>query len=150
MNTEPVQYIIWNPEGRTPPTVRFNDEAKAIAEAERLAARHAGQSFYICQLRSVSRMGPVATQRLQELPVAAIIWGLQDLVSGIGVKVGLPAGKTLTNGALVEAFARAGAPNTRMLALDGCADLLCRAALTAEQAGEHHVQMGSFSLMRQG
>lgn len=59
-----MEYIIWNPDGQTPPRVRFPRREDAQREAERLAQTHAGAQFYVCALVSVSRVQIVKTKYL--------------------------------------------------------------------------------------
>ncbi|WP_261665259.1 hypothetical protein [Deinococcus sp. Marseille-Q6407] len=147
MTTEPVQYIIWNPEGKTPPRVRFDDPARARAEAERLAGAHLGQAFYICQLVSVTQTGPVTTRELVQpeppaQPAAGATYRIADLECDTYADVFVPLGEVLTGQKLVDAFLEVDPECARTLAdlADGLVDSVLR----------HHevTRIGAFRLRR--
>ncbi len=60
-------YIVWNPHGQNP-SRRHSGIHEAKREAERLAALHPGEKFYVLTAISVSTKVSVTTQEL-ELPL---------------------------------------------------------------------------------
>lgn len=60
----PMNHIVWNPEGKTPPRVKFDCRQKAEAEARRPADNNPGQRFYVCALVSVSQSSGAQTSPL--------------------------------------------------------------------------------------
>ena len=145
MSPGPTQYIIWNPAGRTPPTVRFDDSARAEAEAKRLAGKHAGQSFYVCQLVSVAQTGPVTLLGLGEQtlqPSSGATYRIADLECDTYADVFVPLGEVLTGQKLVDAFWKIDPECARTLAdlADGLVDSVLR----------HHevTRIGAFRLRR--
>jgi hypothetical protein len=47
-------WIVWSPEGKTPPSYRHGTEQSALDEADRLAVLHRGISFYVLAATSRS------------------------------------------------------------------------------------------------
>lgn len=53
-------FIVWSPEGKTPPRIRHETREDATAEAERLARSNPGDFFYVLESLTESR-APVPT-----------------------------------------------------------------------------------------
>lgn len=66
------EFIIWNPQGITPPSVIFDSREDAEAEARRLANKQRGE-FYVCALISVSVTPDAVTTSLGAPAEAEIV-----------------------------------------------------------------------------
>lgn len=51
-------WIIWNPNGPTPPRVQFDSLAEAEKAAKNMARLHPGQEFYVMQMAGKATMPP--------------------------------------------------------------------------------------------
>lgn len=62
-------WMVWNPE-RNPPNYRHDYERGALSEAERLAALHPGQSFYVLQATHLCTLPKpvICTQLVEPIP----------------------------------------------------------------------------------
>lgn len=57
-------WIVWSPDGATPPRARHDSERAAIAEAERLARLNPGKEFFALAAVAVSQKVEVTTRRI--------------------------------------------------------------------------------------
>lgn len=58
-------FIIWNPEGKTPPSVKFTNREDAQKSAEGMARSFRGQEFFVMEARSLSVVDGVKTTELE-------------------------------------------------------------------------------------
>ena len=64
-------WLVWSPQGVTPPSFRHPSEEQAQKEAERLAREHPSAEFYVLYAISCSKVTKVETTRLWREPVVA-------------------------------------------------------------------------------
>lgn len=50
-------YIVWSPQGQTPPTVTFNRRWAAENAAKRLSQSHPNSVFHVCKVKSTTIAG---------------------------------------------------------------------------------------------
>ena len=62
-------WILWCPTGPTPPRVRFSTEKQALKVAEKMAAEHPGQEFFVLLTVARSVRREVTTERFDMAPV---------------------------------------------------------------------------------
>lgn len=55
-----VSYIIWSPQGSSPPSVTFTRRWLAQRESERLSLAHPDQVFHVCKVKSATVAGQTA------------------------------------------------------------------------------------------
>lgn len=59
-------WIIWCPDGPTPPRVKYTSEVEAVSVAEKMALRHPGQVFYVLLTVARSVKRDVHTERFAQ------------------------------------------------------------------------------------
>lgn len=60
----PSFYLVWSPQGTTPPSCRHLSQASADTEAKRLAKTNPGKQFYVLLALTVSEKPEVVTREL--------------------------------------------------------------------------------------
>lgn len=58
---ERIFWILWSPEGTTPPRVTFDTREAALAQAEAMARQHRGNRFFVMEAKSLSMVDGVKT-----------------------------------------------------------------------------------------
>lgn len=69
MNAPSKFWIVYSPQGPTPPRVRHDSRTKAIVAAESMAQSHPGQEFFVMEALTLSKSVTVTTLKLEtEIP----------------------------------------------------------------------------------
>lgn len=61
-------WILWSPQGKTPPRVKFPTEKQALRIAEKMAAEHPGSEFFVLLTVARSVRREVTTERFDPPP----------------------------------------------------------------------------------